>query len=383
MKKSAVFLAAASTMTLAAALPDKPFFRLLDAASKASPAENVLLSPFGLQQCYGMMAAGAGERTAAELRDVLALDASGIREIGAARASISGSGDKFKSFNIIAVDRKYRLRKNFMEQAEKFFDARLLTADFSRPADAAALLNGLIRKNTGGMFERVFDDTELDNSAMLLLDLLSFKDRWQTPFDREMTAEKPFRSASGSAQRAEMMRGILFLPYYNDGEIHGITMNYRDRRFRMTVLMPVSDKVPLTAVTEKLAKNGFAGMIGNFAETRRTDVWLPKLALSSEIDLKKLLTGVGMTALFDPRRSDLDGIAEGEVLYVFKSKQLVKLNMNEQGTEVAAVTYAQMMCTGVFRPQKPDVFHADRPFVLVLWDSETGAVLLTGAVNRL
>ena len=147
--------------------------------------------------------------------------------------------------------------------------------------------------------------------------------------------------------------------------------------------MPVSDKVPLTAVTEKLAKNGFAGMIGNFAETRRTDVWLPKLALSSEIDLKKLLTGVGMTALFDPRRSDLDGIAEGEVLYVFRSKQLIKFNMNEQGTEVAAVTYAQMMCTGVLRPQKPNVFHADRPFILVLWDSETGAVLLTCAVNRL
>ena len=90
-----------------------------------------------------------------------------------------------------------------------------------------------------------------------------------------------------------------------------------------------------------------------------------------------------MKNIFDPQLGDLTGMVEKRSLYIDQAKQLVKLNLDEEGSEVAAVTYAVMKANSAM-PMKVEKnhFYADHPFVLVLFARRTQAIILAGAITN-
>jgi serpin B len=138
---------------------------------------------------------------------------------------------------------------------------------------------------------------------------------------------------------------------------------------------------PVSSVTAQLAGKGVQYFVKNSSSANKTIIKLPRLKLSGELDLRKLFASSGMKNIFDPQIGGLYNMVEKRVLYISQAKQLVKLNLDENGTEVAAVTYAIAKCAsappGVV---KYNHFYADHPFVLVLFDSQTNAILLAGVI---
>ena len=62
--------------------------------------------------------------------------------------------------------------------------------------------------------------------------------------------------------------------------------------------------------------------------------------------------------------------------------QNARIIVDEEGTEAAAVTVIEMEATSARpEPDEPIIFKCDRPFVLVIQDSTTGANLFMGIVN--
>jgi serine protease inhibitor len=121
--------------------------------------------------------------------------------------------------------------------------------------------------------------------------------------------------------------------------------------------------------------------IRNSSDHNKTIIKLPKLKLESRLDLKSLLSSVGLTSIFDSRQGSLCMIQNSDAVYIDGARQIVKLSLDETGTEVAAVTIALPKAEAI-RPQavKYNKFYADHPFVLVLFDSQTQAILLTAAI---
>ena len=113
MKKIILALTAVCTLSLAARMADKPLLKVFDAAYRQEPYKNVLLSPWGIQECFGMIYGGAGKVSAAELTRTLGIDAALGSELRQARELLKQSFPKFNSFNAILFDRKYTLQKNF------------------------------------------------------------------------------------------------------------------------------------------------------------------------------------------------------------------------------------------------------------------------------
>ena len=375
-----------SFITWAGDALEMPGFRILDAAHKSRPEENILLSPLSMQQCFSMLVDGAGENTAGELLKYLGLDKDNSIFIRQTVNGLKSCRDiHFDSCNSAVFDHRLPVEQRFIDEAFRLCDAKIYKADFNRPADCADLLNALVKVQSRGMIDGIFQEMDFSGKPlMVLLNVLYFKGAWATPFAVGSTIEMPFAACGkNSPQMVDMMCAELTVPYCNDGIIHGVTLAYKEKRIKMMFLMPVDPQAPLTLVTEKLAADGLKNFIGNSTMEKVTDIRIPKLRISEDSDLRTLLSNIGIELLFSASRSDLQGVVRGIPLYVDGARQVVKLDLNEAGTEVAAVTSIMTRSCAVRVPAvEKNIFHADRPFVMVLFDSDSGVVLLTAVVNR-
>ena len=387
MKKFAGILLLLCVGLLPAQVSNNALLKVFDAAFRQTPNKNLLLSPWGIQQCFGMVYGGAGQVSAAELERVLGINAQAVRELQSAAQSLKNTAAKFNSFNAILFSSKYVLQKSFIKYAMNECGGKLYRVDFARKDECVKLLNDIVRRETFNMFDNVFTPQPLSGDpVMVLLNVLYFKARWMNDFDKESTRKERFSiPAKGfealTHKQVDMMNDSRYLPYYNDGKVHGIILDYADRRFKLLLLTTLNALKPVSEVTSLLAEKGIQYFVKKSSSGNKTIIKLPKLKISGEVDLKDLFGQLGMKNIFDPQIGDLGRMVEQKVLYISKAKQLVKLNLDENGTEVAAVTYAVAECAsappGFVQYNR---FYADHPFAAVLFDSKTNAVLLAGVI---
>lgn len=368
---------------LSAQASDKAVLRLFDAAYRADKGKNLMLSPWGIQQCYGMVRGGAAGKSLSELESVLGLNQQALDAQRTARLSMQKANSVFNSFNAVLFDRKYQLQAKFIRHSSGLCGGKLYRVDFTRQEECLELLNSIVKRESRGLFDKVFTPRDLEGEpAMILLNVLSFKDSWSSPFDSGSTRKEPFFVPGQGKVTVDMMNDSRYLPYYDDGTLHAIVLDCKERRFKMLVLTSKDKSVPLETVTRELASKGVRYFVSNASSHNETVIKLPKLELQSPVDLVELLRANGMSSLFDPQTADLSGMVQGSVpLYVSRSRQIIKLALHEQGTFMAAVTYMGIELASA--PEEAKVwnhFHADHPFVLVLFDSETNSTLLVSAV---
>jgi len=108
-------------------------------------------------------------------------------------------------------------------------------------------------------------------------------------------------------------------------------------------------------------------------------VALPRLNLSRSVVLTQALGRMGMAVAFSPR-ADFRGLSD-EPVRISSVSQFTFLRVDEQGTEAAAVTVAEaVVISGIRYPHRPIVFHADHPFLLMIRDRQSGAILFFGRI---
>ena len=372
---------------LPAQIADLPLLKVFDSFCRDNYGRNTLLSPWGIQQCFGMIYGGAGTVSSGEFEQVLGINKAAVKEFCRAAAELKNTHARFNSFNAVLFNNKYTLKKSFIQHAINQCGGSLYRVDMARKKECVQMLNDMVRRESSGLFDGVFTPQTLQGDpVMILLNVLYFKANWADEFSPAATRKEDFTVPSKNWERlhhsrVDMMNSKLFVPYYNDGKVHGITLDYADRRFKMMVLTTVSPLETPEKITALLAEKGIQHIEKNSSAANKTIIKLPKSNIAGEVDLKALFSKLGMKSTFDPAAGDITGAVEKHALYISQAKQLVKLNLDENGTEAAAVTYAVAKCTsappGVMKYNR---FYADHPFVLVLFDSQTQAVLFVAAV---
>ena len=177
------------------------------------------------------------------------------------------------------------------------------------------------------------------------------------------------------------MNDTRHLPYYEDKELHGIILTFRNRRFKLLALKPKNPALPLSRAAAVLAEKGIRHFTHSSSDLHKTHIKLPKLQLAGETDLKELFCSAGMKSLFSSAGGGLTEMVTNRPLFISSAKQLVKLDINEKSAKVAAVTYAAVAKSAPpVIEEKENYFYADHPFILVLFDNKTNAVLLTASI---
>lgn len=355
------------------------FRRLAD----ARPDENVVVSPLSAGLAVSMLANGATGDTRAGIERALATGM-GLDALNTANASLAAA---LRSQDVeLAVANSLWARQGvpflpaFLQQNRQFYGAEIASLDLSTP-DAARRINEWASRSTRGRITEMVDGP-LDAEVILyLMNAVYFKGRWQDEFRAQDTRPRTFHAPGGAVQRPMMSRTGSY-GYLRGEGFQAVRLPYRGERFAMYVLLPDSGQ-SLAQLRGRLAAEAWRGWMGEF-RPREVRLTMPRYRMNVESRLNQPLTAMGMADAFSPARATLGAMLPAEYLrvnnaFVSEARQKVFIEVNEEGTEAAAVTGIEVRTTSM--PAPPLEFTVDRPFVLAIRDDQTGALMFVGQVN--
>ena len=214
---------------------------------------------------------------------------------------------------------------------------------------------------------------------MVINNAIYFKGTWLTQFLPENTKESDFWISETNNVTTNFMNMQDYFNYTKSDGAQVLKMPYEGDRLSMLVILP-DERHGIKQLEENLS----AEQIEKWKqELRPTDVVLsmPKFKMNTNYDLVPPLKDLGIYNVFNPKSSNLSGIADtvGNGLFVTGASQAAFVDVNEEGTEAAAVTTIIGGITSV--PPPPEYFIADHPFIFLIQDDESGTILFMGRMH--
>lgn len=356
----------------------------VDLLASVPATGNVALSPASVAIALQMVAAGARGRTAAELAHVL----HGSSTVPAAQALLGGLAaterddtDTLRVANTVWTQRGMPVRQAFSTTLRTTFDAALRTADFQADADGARReVNRTVAGQTDGMIGQLFPPGSLDGTTRLVLtNAIYLSASWARAFDPKDTTPGPFTLADGTVVRVPMMRATPDEPtdktygYAAGPGYQLVTLPYTGGRLAFTVLLPTGSPADLLKI---MRDKGLPALLDT-VRPAGIALALPRFTISSDVDLSRTLSGLGMPDAFGPG-ADFSGITTAEPLRLQTVRHDAVVRVDEHGTVAAAATGVGAQSTAMVVPPTVTV---DRPFLFVITDTASGAPLLLGRVS--
>lgn len=341
--------------------------------------KQVLVSPLSLSLAFSMTAIGADGNTAAEMRSTLGFEGCSTEDMNSFYQKMVSALDDidsrttFEVANSIWASQDIRVKHTFIEAAEEYYDSEVMNVDF-RKKSTLKEINGWCSDNTHGKIKKILD--ELDPSTkMALINALYFNGEWAYEFDAE-TDKGSFTTIGGSSTKVDMMNLHAGLDYAEYDGYRMVTLPYGNGAFSMSVILP-EEGVSFKEEAAGLDAEVWAGLLSASKGTEVV-VKLPKFSFEYETGLKDALLAMGMKDAFNPDRADFSGISDTP-LFISEAKQKTFIDVNTKGTEAAAITYIGILETSIGPDEaQPVVFTADRPFMFVIHEKSTGAILFLG-----
>ncbi len=341
---------------------------------------NVFLSPLSISMALGMTMNGARTDTWDGMRTALHLASMSDYEINSAWKGLRTlllSADpavQMTVANAIWSRAGFAVEQAFVDTNRFYFDAEVQSLDFDDPA-AADVINAWVSGKTAGRIPSIVDAPISPLTMMYLINAVYFKGNWKTQFDPEHTQDAAFHAASGGTSNVRMMQRDGTMRYLSNGEMEMVDLPYGWDRFSMAVLLP-REGTDLAALRTSLAESGtWPALLGALSD-RDLLLQLPRFSMEYEVQLKSVLSAMGMAQAFDPNTADFTRINPAGDLFISSVKHKTFVEVNEEGTEAAAVTSVEIGTTSV-----PPTMRVDRPFLFVIHERNTGAVLFVGQVN--
>jgi serine protease inhibitor len=354
-------------------------FDLLRETSARDTASNVFLSPLSASMALGMTMNGARGETFTGMRGTLGFGALDQNEINASYRSLIDlllgldTSVDVRLANSTWVHTGFPLHDSFVQSSRKHFDATVAELDFKAPA-AVKTINSWASRSTEGKIKTILEEIPA-NVVMYLMNAIYFKGSWTRQFDPKLTREAAFHREDGGEQRVRMMHlRETTVRHLRTAEAEMIELPYGREAFSMTVVLPAHGGT-LEGLVASLNAQTWSAWMDQLTE-RRMDVFLPRFRLEYEKVLNETLKALGMEIAFSPGSADFTGMSRARGLYIDEVKQKSFIEVNEEGTEAAAVTSVAMALSS-----GPPPFRADRPFLVVIRERLSGTILFIGAVG--
>jgi serpin B len=349
--------------------------------SQEARGENIFISPLSVAMALGMAHNGAAGGTEAAMRETLELGEATPAEIGAAYGQLVGRllrldpAVEFLPANSIWYREGLDVRADFLEMNRRDYDAEASALDFDSP-DAAPTINSWVAEKTKGLIDKIVEPP-IDPLMMLyLINAIYFKGQWTDPFQPELTAPRTFMLADGRTKEVPTMAFAAPRPvaHYRGTGVEAAELNYGDSHFAMTIVMP-EDASAIDGLVESLTPDRWAAIVAGL-EVSPFEVYMPKFKLEYELTLNGALEAMGMGVAFDPQEADFSGIGRGpRPLYISEVKHKTYVDVDEEGTEAAAVTGVGIAVTSL-----PPRISIDRPFVFAIRERSSGTILFLGVM---
>ncbi|TEU16292.1 MAG: serpin family protein [Dehalococcoidia bacterium] len=350
---------------------------------------NLFYSPYSISLALAMTYAGGRGETAQQMADTLQflleqdrlhpafnwLDAELMRR-GEGAAGKDGEGFRLNIVNAIWGQKDYEFLSDFLDVLAENYGAGLRILDFITETEKSRLtINDWVSDQTEGRIEDLIPQGAIDALTRLVLtNAIYFNAAWGYPFDEDMTADGPFYLLDGGQVAVPMMKQTESFGYTEGEGYQAVELLYDGGELSMVILLPEAGN--FEAFEEGLQAHHVDAIINDLQLTE-VALTMPQFEFESEFSLKDTLAGMGMPIAFSSS-ADFSGMTGKPELFISAVVHKAFVAVDEAGTEAAAATAVIMALNAV--PPPPVEVTIDRPFIFLIRDIETGAILFVGRV---
>ncbi|HEX9258394.1 MAG TPA: serpin family protein, partial [Acidimicrobiales bacterium] len=237
-------------------------------------------------------------------------------------------------------------------------------------------INGWVADQTAQRIPELIAQGVLDGMTRLtLVNAVYLKAAWRQPFYEGATKDAPFNRADGSIVDVPLMALSERLRYGKGDGWQAVELPYVGGSLAMTIVVP--DRGALATFEQGFDLATIENVVAALSP-RQVDLRLPKFDVEQSLQLNDALVALGMPDAFDPDRADFSPMLGTEKLYISDVIHQANMTVDEKGTEAAAATAIVMRATSA--PIDPVQLTVDRPFLVLLRDLPTGAILFAGRI---
>jgi serpin B len=332
-----------------------------------------------------MMYAGARGETASQMATTLHFDLQQERLHPAFNAldlsltaGSAGEGDfVLRVANALWGQTGYGFLGSYLDTLAQNYGAGVrLTSFVADPEGSRQTINGWVSENTEEMIPELLPRGSIDTlTRMVLTNAIYFLADWQTPFPPELTQPSDFHTTARTVT-VPMMGTTRYLRHGEGIGYKTLELPYKGNRISMLIFLP--DEGELAAFEQSLDTGRLDEILAGMS-TRYVMVRLPRFEIEAKASLAGLLSRLGMPLAFT-EAADFSGVnGGGDPLFIKAVEHKAVVRVDEKGTEAAAATGVVAGTTSV--PPQPVPFIADRPFLFVIRDGQTGTLLFVGRLS--
>lgn len=353
-------------------------FKLFSEILKQDEKKNVFVSPSSIAIALSMTYNGANGETKKAMANALEFQSMTLEEINQSQrnllANLKQANPKVQLSiaNSLWAKQGIAFNPTFLQHNEQFYDAKVKTLDFNQPS-ATDEINSWVKDSTKGKIEKIVDRITPDH-VMFLINAIYFKGAWSHEFDKKDTENRPFLLSNGNKKQVPLMKRQGNYRYYETNKFQAISLPYGDERMSMYVFLPKSN---LAEFQKNLTAENWQTWMKQFS-SREGQIQLPRFKMDYEVNLKTALSALGMDIAFGDA-ADFSNLSRSTTK-IDEVKHKTFLEVNEEGTEAAAVTSVGIVATSIRIENEPFKMIVDRPFFCAIRDNRSGEILFMGSI---
>lgn len=351
--------------------------------------ENVFFSPFSISVAMSMLLCATEGQTAAEIRGALGHDHAGIKKDDVASiceqqiSNILQHDDSYtlSCANSMLSQKGFEIKDEYKQILSKCFKALMLEVDFANEIKMVInQINEWVKQKTNNMIPN-FVKSLNPSSELVLLNAVYFKGTWIHQFEKNRTIPRKFynNGIKNNAKKVETMHlnDDDDFPFYENKTLQVLQLPYIGDEVAMMILLP-REKDGIDSVEASLSSS-FVQEFKEKLKMMEVKIALPRFRLEYSKSLVSCFQELGVNLIFLPG-AELTHLSDSSGLFVTEILHKTVLNVNEAGTEAAAVTMVEMSRSAPVR--KPE-FIVDHPFMLVIYNTKNDLILFMGRINEL
>ncbi|MEN6454998.1 MAG: serpin family protein [Prolixibacteraceae bacterium] len=358
-------------------------FDLLKATLRANDKPNVFISPLSVSMALSMTLNGARGETAEEMFRALRLNGYTMDQVNDYNKTLREAllkvdhSTELNIANSIWNKSGFPFIPAFINTNQTFYNAEIRKMNFSDPSTLTTI-NNWCSDATNGKIPKVLDVIPAD-AVSYLINAVYFKGIWQAKFEKKNTDNEPFTTEAGSRQTVPMMKQTEEFAYASTANGGYLQLPYGNGAFNMVVLLPQAGK----SVSDMLNELNPETWNNLNYRTCKVNLKLPRFKAECSYNMEQtILPSMGMLKAFNPIQANFSGMSD---IALFISKVIHKtfVEVNEKGTEAAAVTVVEMELTAF--PSEPEEidFVVDKPFLFLIRENSTGVILFAGKMGEI
>lgn len=350
---------------------------------------NLFFSPESISTAFAMAYAGARGQTAAEMQHVFHFTLPQAQLDAAMGELLAGMNAAHKGYQLRVADALWAQENagflpDYLKIVQSDYAAGFHRVNFrASPEGVRDTINKWVEQQTNNKIQNLIAPGVLTPATRLVLtNAIYFKGDWLNTFEKVSTQTEEFHTSASQFVMAPLMHRTGSFRYFDGGTFQALELPYEGGDLSMDVLLPKAiDGLP--ALEQSFTASNVNGWLEKFEPEDKIILTFPRFTMTKQFELSNALSAMGMPQAFGGS-ANFSGMTGKPDFTISAAIHKAYIDVNEQGTEAAAATSIIMRATAMrvpFPAPPPIVFRADHPFLFMIRDTKTGAILFLGRVT--